>query len=337
MSETVFLQAAQEMRPIFLSQTGLKQLTSFSDIFFTVKANAQQFETLSKNPFVRYGMQVEYLWPTDVNGAKFVENVANGVLERFGKEGLANVQVFSPVQGMKNNAQNLRGTLLQRLEKIFPKDFSKWRQAPEEAPSQSSQLHLFLYPKGILGGRVSPLSSRNFFAGGQRFVASKVSRAGAKFIEAESHLRLNQCDVRNLKHWLEFGAAPGGITALLLERGHAVDAVDRAALEKSLLTNPKLRFFQSDANSFEADKNYDALLCDMNGDSMTSAKIVSRQALALKNDAQVVFTLKLDNVQHWKEKLAEIESVFAKSGLKLWDCLHLFHNRDEVTLFLKKD
>lgn len=298
-------------------------------------------QALNDFPFVRYVLDVSYQWPTRPTEKNFIERVADGIEKRFGSSVFMNIQVFSELASLKPLTQNLRGRLLQKFEeKLMTSSDGRlptWRNNPLLASPGDAQLHLFLHAKGIVGGLTSSRAARHHFAGGLRFLAASVSRAGAKLIEAEEHLRLFDVLLPQNGRWLEFGAAPGGMTKVLLDRGLSVDAVDRAALDADVRKNPNLRFYQVDATVFKSSERYSGIVCDMNGDALQCASTVARHSSQLTAGGVVIFTLKLASLESWKAQLESVKNIFHKAQLKVIDVCHLYHNRSELTVLLTKE
>ena len=63
----------------------------------------------------------------------------------------------------------------------------------------------------------------------------QISRAKFKLLEAEQRFGIDFSVARKA---IDIGAAPGGWTSLLLERGLKVTAIDPAAMNPRLLGNP---------------------------------------------------------------------------------------------------
>ncbi|MGG3572586.1 SAM-dependent methyltransferase [Bacillus gobiensis] len=68
-----------------------------------------------------------------------------------------------------------------------------------------------------------------------------MSRAKFKLLEAEVKFNINYNDYSSA---LDIGAAPGGWTSLLLEKGLKVTAIDPSNLHPDLLRNPNLTFYK---------------------------------------------------------------------------------------------
>lgn len=86
------------------------------------------------------------------------------------------------------------------------------------------------------------------------------SRAYRKLVEAE--LRAGR-RIRPDELCVDLGASPGGWTAIALQRGASVIAVDRSPLREDLMSHPKLTFIRGDGFSYDPDKPVDWMLCDI--------------------------------------------------------------------------
>ncbi|WP_343223781.1 SAM-dependent methyltransferase [Paenibacillus oenotherae] len=160
----------------------------------------------------------------------------------------------------------------------------------------------------------------------------QISRAKFKLLEAERAFKL---DFASFGEALDIGAAPGGWTQLLLERGLYVTSVDPAELHPSLKQYPRLTYWKKNASDvkFKAEA-FDLLVCDMSWSPMQMSKLVLEGIGALANGATAIITVKLMH----KKPLQTIRDVIAKleSAFVLVKAKQLFHNRDEITLYLVK-
>lgn len=160
----------------------------------------------------------------------------------------------------------------------------------------------------------------------------QVSRAKFKLLEAEKKFGL---DFTLFSRALDVGAAPGGWTSLLLERGLEVVAVDPAAMHPSLLTNLRLTHLRQNAADVRfREERFDLLVCDMSWEPRQMVRLIGSLAGALRSGGTAVITLKLLRGQPFrtlKETVKELQSV-----LVLQQAKQLFHNREEITLYFKK-
>ena len=160
----------------------------------------------------------------------------------------------------------------------------------------------------------------------------QISRAKFKLLEAERAFGLDYEGYRNA---LDIGAAPGGWTSLLLERGLRVTAVDPANLHPSIAKHPRLTYMKRNASevSFKP-SSFDLFVCDMSWSPMLMSKLVLELKDALAPGATAIITIKLMH----RKPLQTIREVIARLGEAFMLCKakQLFHNREEITLFLQK-
>ncbi|WP_337101411.1 SAM-dependent methyltransferase [Paenibacillus sp. YIM B09110] len=160
----------------------------------------------------------------------------------------------------------------------------------------------------------------------------QVSRAKFKLLEAERAFGLRYEQFRRA---LDVGAAPGGWTSLLLERGLRVTAVDPAELHPSIVDHPALTYLKRNASEIKLKPgSFDLFVCDMSWSPMLMSRLVLDLEAALAEEATAIITIKLMHrkpMQTIREVIAKLESVFELKKAK-----QLFHNREEITLYLQK-
>jgi 23S rRNA (cytidine2498-2'-O)-methyltransferase len=160
----------------------------------------------------------------------------------------------------------------------------------------------------------------------------QISRAKFKLLEAERAFGLDYTQYREA---LDIGAAPGGWTSLLLERGVSVTAIDPGAMHPSLRNHPKLTYLKRNASEVKFKPNtFDLLVCDMSWSPMQMVKLVLDLSDSLSYGATAIVTIKLMHrkpLQTIRDVIAKLESAFIVHRAK-----QLFHNREEITLFMTK-
>ena len=161
----------------------------------------------------------------------------------------------------------------------------------------------------------------------------QISRAKFKLLEAEKQFGIPFSSFRRA---LDIGAAPGGWTSFLLERGLQVTAVDPAQMHDSLLDHPNLKIIKKNASDVKfKDSEFDLLVCDMSWSPKQMARLVSDLLYSLAPGGTAVVTVKLLT----KKPMAlipEIIDVFERSRMQVQGAKQLFHNRDEITLYMIK-
>ncbi|MFC5467617.1 SAM-dependent methyltransferase [Cohnella suwonensis] len=159
-----------------------------------------------------------------------------------------------------------------------------------------------------------------------------ISRAAFKLLEAEKAFNL---PLDRFSHALDLGASPGGWTSVLLERGLKVTAVDPAEMDPSLETHPRLRHIRRNAAEVSfAPGSFDLLVCDMSWDPHHTCMIVNELADVLSAGASGIITLKL----MYRKPFQSIQELTKEYGYR-FDILkvkQLFHNREEVTMWVKR-
>ncbi|WP_340023915.1 SAM-dependent methyltransferase [Paenibacillus sp. FSL K6-1096] len=161
----------------------------------------------------------------------------------------------------------------------------------------------------------------------------QISRAKFKLMEAEKEFGIPFSSFRNA---LDIGASPGGWTSFLLERGLKVTAVDPALMHESLRSHPGLKILRKNAGEVKFRENeFDLLVCDMSWSPKLMAKLVTGLLYSLSPGGTAVVTVKL---MHKKPMavIKEIIAMFEGERMQIQRAKQLFHNRDEITLYMIK-
>ncbi|WP_138493475.1 SAM-dependent methyltransferase [Paenibacillus pinistramenti] len=197
-------------------------------------------------------------------------------------------------------------------------------------------LSVFAGEESLYAGISAPSENLSDWNGGAiRFQREEgqISRAKFKLLEAE---RVFEIDFAGFKHALDIGAAPGGWTSFLLDRGLSVTAVDPAEMNAELLRNPRLTYLKKNADSVSfGSREFDLLVCDMSWSPKLTAKMVINLLDSLAPGGTAVVTIKLLS----KKPLAlikEIIAMYTDARLQVIRAKQLFHNRDEITLYMIK-
>jgi 23S rRNA (cytidine2498-2'-O)-methyltransferase len=210
-------------------------------------------------------------------------------------------------------------------------------EAGAEPSVQHPEAIFSIYASGdkLYAGFATPHDMMSDWPGGAiRFQREEgqISRAKFKLLEAEKTFGL---DYSAFTQAIDIGAAPGGWTSLLLERGVKVTAVDPADLHPSLQGHPALRHLKQNASAIKLDKGaYDLLVCDMSWSPMQMSRLVLDMKDALVPGAKAVITVKLMH----RKPLQSIREVKERLGTAfvILRSKQLFHNREEITLFAEK-
>ena len=179
------------------------------------------------------------------------------------------------------------------------------------------------------------LASRNLsdWAGGvRRFRREKeqISRSEFKLLEALEAFRI---DLPGGGVALDLGAAPGGWTRVLRQKGQYVTAVDPAALHPRLAADRGVRYKKMTAEAYlrEGPDTFDLLVNDMRMDTQASARLMNDFADFLYPHAEALMTFKL------RQSASPLDraSAILEERYTILHLRQLFHNRSEVTVHLK--
>lgn len=173
------------------------------------------------------------------------------------------------------------------------------------------------------------------WAGGMmRFRAEDddIARSKRKLLEA---LIVFAIDLSSVRVAVDLGAAPGGWTSALVERGIAVTAVDTGLLDERLLGSSQVTFIQQNAVDVKLPAGrFDLLTSDISWDPAHTAEMIVRLAPALRPRGLAIVTVKLMGRHVWPA-IAEVRSILERA-FSIRGARHLFHNRREITLFLER-
>ena len=157
-----------------------------------------------------------------------------------------------------------------------------------------------------------------------------VSRARHKLEEAIDTFRI---PVGRATRALDLGAAPGGWTAVLVEAGATVVAVDPGALSPAVAAHPRVSHLRCRIEAVSlAGGPFGLIVNDMSLDPPESAALMSRAARNLESGGPAVMTIKLPSLRvhaHIRDATRVLEHAY-----DVMDVRHLFHNRQEVTAHL---
>jgi 23S rRNA (cytidine2498-2'-O)-methyltransferase len=173
------------------------------------------------------------------------------------------------------------------------------------------------------------------WAGGEirfRKEPERISRAEFKLLEA---LAVFGDEMPARGRALDLGAAPGGWTRILLERGLEVTAVDPAELDPRVIGRPGLRYIRSRFEDAKLSGRFDVILNDMRLDARDSARLMADAARLAAPGAFAVMTLKLP-----ESRMALTAEAALRILARDWTvrgARQLFHNRSEITVVLKNE
>lgn len=161
---------------------------------------------------------------------------------------------------------------------------------------------------------------------------SDISRAKFKLMEAINVFNIDMSKVHNA---LDLGAAPGGWTSVLIEHNVSVTAVDTGDMDPRLNKYKNYTFIKANASEIELpEQSFDMFTSDISWNAKNTALLVNRASRFLVVGGYAIVTVKLmgSKVRRTIREVQEIyQEIFDVKAAK-----QLFHNRDEITLLLKK-
>lgn len=138
---------------------------------------------------------------------------------------------------------------------------------------------------------------------------------------------------------VDLGAAPGGWTWQLVQRGLKVTAVDNGPLKGAASTHPNIKHLRQDGFKFRPQKMVDWLVCDMVEQPQRVATLVTEWFIG-GHTMHAIFNLKLPmkkRVEALQVALGSIRTALNAKGIRYrLEAKQLYHDREEVTVFLSR-
>lgn len=192
-------------------------------------------------------------------------------------------------------------------------------------------------PAGVLIGLHTRAGSLADWPGGRVRLArgdKQVSRAEFKL---EELFEVFAIGLPRSGRAVDFGAAPGGWTRILRERGLTVWAVDPGDLDRRLLADRGIHHDRTTAGEFlRANRiTFDLAVNDMRMDPARSCRLMVDAAKHLRPGALAIVTLKTGSVAVL-ETVRECLRVLARR-YTIVHARQLHHNRHEVTVVLRRN
>ena len=140
-------------------------------------------------------------------------------------------------------------------------------------------------------------------------------------------------------HAVDLGAAPGGWTWQLVQRGLKVIAVDNGPLKGVAAEHPSIKHLRQDGFRYRPKHPVDWLVCDMVEQPARVAALMA-DWVASGATTRAIFNLKLPmkkRVGALADALAGVRATLDAKGLRYrLEARQLYHDREEVTVFLAK-
>ncbi|MBR9880500.1 MAG: 23S rRNA (cytidine(2498)-2'-O)-methyltransferase RlmM [Gammaproteobacteria bacterium] len=138
----------------------------------------------------------------------------------------------------------------------------------------------------------------------------------------------------------DLGAAPGGWTWQLVQRGMQVYAIDNGPMDKALMASGMVEHLREDGFVWEPPMRLDWLVCDI-VDKPSRVITMMERWLLQRWCREAVFNLKLPMKKRWEEVslcLSGLASRLQEAGVRAEiRCRHLYHDREEVTVHVRLD
>lgn len=136
----------------------------------------------------------------------------------------------------------------------------------------------------------------------------------------------------------DLGAAPGGWTWQLVNRGMHVYAIDNGPMQRELLASGLVEHLREDGFTWEPPCRLDWLVCDM-VDKPTRVTTHMQHWLTRRWCSEAIFNLKLPMKRRWEEVarcLAQLRTGLQAAGVAAEvRCRQLYHDREEVTVHVR--
>lgn len=174
-----------------------------------------------------------------------------------------------------------------------------------------------------------------------RFPAAAPSRSTLKLEEAWLQFLTEQERGERLRAGMravDLGAAPGGWSWQLAQKGIRVVAVDNGAMSETVLDTGLVTHQRRDGFKFVPEEPVDWMVCDMVEQPIRVAELAARW-LAQGWCRQSIFNLKLPMKKRYREVqlcLQRIAAVIEAADVPYaMRCKQLYHDREEVTVYLR--
>jgi len=237
-----------------------------------------------------------------------------------------------------NEGKALAG-LIKKLEKPLRLG---WKKASLLRTKASGvRHHLFLVDGDLAYLGVSYIKCRSEFPLGirrLRFPAKAPSRSTLKLEEAMHEFVPAKKWASLLREGMtavDLGAAPGGWTYQLVERGMRVIAIDNGPMGDLLMATGLVDHQKADGFKYQPPKQVDWLVCDMVEKPQMVTELMAKW-LSSGWTRRSIFNLKLPMKKRYQEVstcLAMLTSELDKAGRQYEiQAKHLYHDREEITV-----
>jgi 23S rRNA (cytidine2498-2'-O)-methyltransferase len=138
---------------------------------------------------------------------------------------------------------------------------------------------------------------------------------------------------------IDLGAAPGGWTWQLVQRGLKVTAVDNGPLKGAAAGHPSIKHLREDGFRFRPQRPADWLVCDMVEQPQRVATLMTEWFIGGLTQ-RAIFNLKLPmkkRVAALNDALNNMRTALNNKGIRYQlEAKQLYHDREEVTVYLAR-
>jgi 23S rRNA (cytidine2498-2'-O)-methyltransferase len=232
----------------------------------------------------------------------------------------------NPIEGLSRRSSSIQEAFSNILKKRMSRVAKLFRY--NQIPDAGSYTGLLVFFSDFKKCYVTD----RFIYNGQRRMADHPdapSRSFLKIEEAFSILKLKP-EINDLV--IDLGASPGGWSFSAALKGASVCAVDNAKLKGGASNHPGIIHYQINAFDYKPDKKVDWLLCDMIVEPYKVIKLLE-EWLTRKLCRFFIINLKfgytdiialINDIEHDNDLIKKMTSFI--------QIIHLYHDRDEVTL-----
>jgi 23S rRNA (cytidine2498-2'-O)-methyltransferase len=134
---------------------------------------------------------------------------------------------------------------------------------------------------------------------------------------------------------VDLGAAPGGWSWQLVQRGMLVTAIDNGPMENKLMQSGMVEHFKTDAFTYRPKKAIDWLVCDMAERPSLVSKLIAKW-FTREDCRNAIFNLKLPMKKRYQEVTQCLELIHQQLDeaniAHQIQAKHLYHDREEITV-----
>ncbi len=191
--------------------------------------------------------------------------------------------------------------------------------------------------EGIILGSNGVANALSDWPGGRVQLARPKGQISRSEFKLEEIIRTNLAELPTSGTALDLGAAPGGWTRVLLNRGLEVWAVDSGALDERLEGKPGLTYAPTLAGPFLAEntQQFDLVVNDMRMEPAISANVMNSAARFVPAGGMGVMSIKLPAESGALRELEDTLRILRREW-EIETVRQLFHNRHEVTAILRR-